>query len=210
MQNNAWSWPKCQIVQLINVESIMLLKDLPTLSHSASVLILLDQILFWTNNLTLIKFTLSNKILLFLPFWEGGSGWIVMRISFKSLMGKLSVLKISEGTSLVVQWLRIRLPMQGTRVWALVREDPTCRGATKPISHNYWACALEPASHNYWALAPQLLKPTRLEPMLCNKRSHRKRSPCTATKSSPPPLQLEKACTQQQGPNAAKEKNKIK
>ena len=41
--------------------------------------------------------------------------------------------------------------MQGTRVRALVREDPTCRGATKPVSHNYWACALEPVSHNYWA-----------------------------------------------------------
>ena len=33
--------------------------------------------------------------------------------------------------SLVAQWLRIRLPMQGTRVRALVWEDPTCRGATK-------------------------------------------------------------------------------
>ena len=41
------------------------------------------------------------------------------------------------GTSLVVQWLRIRLPMQGTRVRALVQEDPTCRGATKPVCHNY-------------------------------------------------------------------------
>ena len=39
--------------------------------------------------------------------------------------------------SLVVQWLRILLPMQGTQVRALVREDPTCRGATKPVSHNY-------------------------------------------------------------------------
>ena len=51
--------------------------------------------------------------------------------------------------SLVVQWLRIRLPMQGTRVQALVQEDPTCCGATKPVHHNYGACALEPASHNY-------------------------------------------------------------
>ena len=41
------------------------------------------------------------------------------------------------GTSLVAQWLRIRLPMQGTWVRALVREDPTCRGATKPLYHNY-------------------------------------------------------------------------
>ena len=27
----------------------------------------------------------------------------------------------------------------------------TCCGATKPVHHNYWACALEPASHNYWS-----------------------------------------------------------
>ena len=43
--------------------------------------------------------------------------------------------------SLVARWLRIRLPMQGTRVRTLVWEDPTCRGATRPVSHNYWACA---------------------------------------------------------------------
>ena len=96
---------------------------------------------------------------------------------------------LHTGTSLVAQWLRIHLPMQGTRVWSLVQEDPTCRGATEPVCHNYWACALEPASHNYWAHAPrahmpqllsprsrahtpQLLKPTCLKPVLCNKRSH--------------------------------------
>ena len=45
--------------------------------------------------------------------------------------------KVKHRTSLVAQWLRIRLPMQGTRVRALVREDPTCRGATKPVHHNY-------------------------------------------------------------------------
>ena len=78
----------------------------------------------------------------------------------------------SKGASLVAQWLRICLPMQGTWVQALVREDPTCRGATKPVCHNYWACALEPASHNYWAHVPQLLKPACLEHTLCNKRSH--------------------------------------
>ncbi|KAJ8779227.1 hypothetical protein J1605_012689 [Eschrichtius robustus] len=39
--------------------------------------------------------------------------------------------------SLVAQWLRIRLPMQGTRVRALVRADPTCCRATKPVRHNY-------------------------------------------------------------------------
>ena len=60
-------------------------------------------------------------------------------------------------TSLVAQWLRIHLPMQGTRVRALVQEDLTCRRATRPVRHNYWACALKPVSHNYWACA---LEPT--------------------------------------------------
>ena len=40
-------------------------------------------------------------------------------------------------TSLAAQWLRIRLPMQGTRVRALVQEDPTCLGTTKAVCHNY-------------------------------------------------------------------------
>ena len=39
--------------------------------------------------------------------------------------------------SLVAQWLRLCLPMQGTQIRALVWEDPTCRGATRPVSHNY-------------------------------------------------------------------------
>ena len=81
------------------------------------------------------------------------------------------------GTSLVAQWLRIRLPMQGTRVWALVWEDPICRRAAKPARHNYWTCALDPASHKYWAHVPQLLKPVHLEPMLRNKRSNHNEKP---------------------------------
>ena len=107
--------------------------------------------------------------------------------------------KINQGTSLVVQWLRIHLPTQRTWVQALVREDPTHCRATKTMCHNYWACTLEPArhnywvhmpqllkptchnywaytleptSHNYWVHMPQLLKPTCLEPVLRNKRNH--------------------------------------
>ena len=51
-------------------------------------------------------------------------------------------------TSLVVQWLRIHLPVQGTQVRSQVWEDPTGLRVTKPSCHNY--C---------------------LEPMLLNKRS---------------------------------------
>ena len=49
----------------------------------------------------------------------------------------------------MVQWLRIRLPEQGTRVPYLVWEDPTCLGATKP------------AHSNKSTLEPQPLKPER-------------------------------------------------
>ena len=41
------------------------------------------------------------------------------------------------GTSLVVWWLRIFLPMLGTWIQSLVWEDPTCHRATKPVHHNY-------------------------------------------------------------------------
>ena len=92
-----------------------------------------------------------------------------------------------RGASLVARWLRICLPMQETRVWALVQEDPTCRGATKPEHHNYWGRALEPASHNYWTREATAM-----------------RSPVTAMKSSPQSPQLEKACAQQRRPNTAK------
>ena len=40
-------------------------------------------------------------------------------------------------TSLVVQWLRIHLPVKGTQVQSLVWEDFTCRGPAMPMSHNY-------------------------------------------------------------------------
>ena len=45
--------------------------------------------------------------------------------------------KQAPWASLVAQWLRVCLPMQGTRVRALVWEDPTCHRATGPVSHSY-------------------------------------------------------------------------
>ena len=61
------------------------------------------------------------------------------------------------GTSLVVQWLSIHLPMQGTQVRSLIWEDSTCPGAIKPLCHSDWACPLEP--------------------VLCHKRRHCKEKP---------------------------------
>ena len=55
--------------------------------------------------------------------------------------GGFLIKRAQDRASLVAQWLRICLPMQGTRVRALVWEDPTCHGAAGPVSHNCWACA---------------------------------------------------------------------
>ena len=66
---------------------------------------------------------------------KNGVGGI--RLPDFSLYYKATVIKTVWWASPVAQWLRIRLPMQETRVQTLVREDPTCRKATKPMHHNY-------------------------------------------------------------------------
>ena len=80
--------------------------------------------------------------------------------------------------------------MYGTRVRSLVQEDPTYRGATKPISHNYWDWVPQlpkPACPRAHML--QLLKPT------CS-RAHVPQllSPCAATNEARAP----RACAPQQ------------
>ncbi|XP_059951210.1 protein mono-ADP-ribosyltransferase PARP16 isoform X7 [Mesoplodon densirostris] len=57
------------------------------------------------------------------------SHWFTVMISLYLLLLLIA--------SLVAQWLRIRRPMQGTRVRALVREHPICRRAAKPVCHNH-------------------------------------------------------------------------
>ena len=77
--------------------------------------------------------------------------------------------------------------MQETWVQSLSWEDPTCCGATKPLHHNHWACALEPERHNYWSVCA--LEP--VEPAL-HKKSHRNEKPAHHNQSSPDSTQLEK------------------
>ena len=95
--------------------------------------------------------------------------------------------KLIIRASLVEQWLRICLLTQGTRVRALVWEDPTCRGATGPVSHNCWACASG-------ACAPQRERPRQWEAR-------------AAMKSGPRSPQLEKALAQKRRSNTAKKIN---
>ena len=67
-------------------------------------------------------------------------------------------------TPLVVKWLRIHLPMQGTWVQSLVREDSTCHWAAKPVCPSCWAPVL------------QLLKSVRMD--LCSAlRGHCREKP---------------------------------
>ena len=86
----------------------------------------------------------------------------------------------------MVHWIGVCLPMQGTWVRSLVQENSTGCRATKPVHHNYWACALCPGSHNYWAHGLQQLKPMWLEPMLHNRRSHHNEKPKHCNKEQPP------------------------
>ena len=85
--------------------------------------------------------------------------------------------------------------MEGTWVRALVQEDPACRGATKPVRYNYWACALD--------RKPQLLslRAAATEAHAARARAPQQEKPRQWEARS---LQLEKARVQQQRPNAAK------
>ena len=101
--------------------------------------------------------------------------------------------------------------MQETWVQSLIWEDPICWGATKPVSHNYWTCALEPGSCNYWVHGLQRLKP------VCSRAcapQYEKPLPWEACilqiESSPHSTQLEKNPAQQQRPRAAKKKKTTK
>ena len=87
----------------------------------------------------------------------------------------ITALKINPSwTSLVGQWLRVWLPMQGTGVLSLVEEDSTCLGTTKPVCHNPWC-------------------PCPQEPVFCNKRSYHMRSHALQLESISHSPQLKKS-----------------
>ena len=117
---------------------------------------------------------------------------------------KPKYLKKRIRASLVAQRLRIRLPIQETGLLSLIQEDPTCRGATKPMPHNYWAGAPEPGSHKYCAHVLQRPKPAH--PRACTPQQEKPpqmRNLCTAAREEPPLLR--KACAATR-PSTAKNK----
>ena len=58
-------------------------------------------------------------------------------------------------TSLVVQRIRIFLPLQGPLVRSLVWENSTCHGVAKPMHHNYRAHVLGPTGCSYGSPLPR-------------------------------------------------------
>ena len=113
--------------------------------------------------------------------------------------------KWSKGTSLVAQWLRIRLSMQGTWVRSLAWEDPTCHGATKPASHNYWARVphlLSPRATTAEARTPRAHALQQEKPLQWEARTLQWRV-------APLSPQLEKARVQQGRPSAAPSPQKM-
>ena len=81
-----------------------------------------------------------------------------------SIWWLVNIEKEIHGTSLVVHWLRINLLMQGTQVWFLVPEDPTCLRTTKPVHHNYRVCARGPGSCSCWSLHTPACTPQEKPP----------------------------------------------
>ena len=71
--------------------------------------------------------------------------------------------------------------MKGTQVRSLVQEDPTCRGATKPVHHNYWARV-----HTTEALVPRARAPQQEKPLQWETRTPQQRvAPARPTRESP-------------------------
>ena len=95
------------------------------------------------------------------------------------------------GTSLVVQWLRLCLPMQTTQVPPLVWEDSTWLKALSPGATATEACTPQPLSEPMCCNYRSRHTP---ESVLCNKRSHhneksmhrnQKGDPLNTTRESP-------------------------
>ena len=106
----------------------------------------------------------KKRNLMFKIHWKAK---ILVNSDFRILFpcGKTSWFwKAWSGLPLVVQWIRIHLPMQEKWVQSLVWEDSLATEQLTPVSHRYRAWPLRLASHNYWSLCT-------LEPALCNKGS---------------------------------------
>ena len=119
-------------------------KPLCLISHSPSVYpVHYSKSIFFISSNNALAWIISTDLSLSSPNHSSAISSLRLIPSNKFLISGIIFFssRMSIGASLVAQWLRICLLMQGTRVRDLVWEDPTCHGATGPVSHNYWACA---------------------------------------------------------------------
>ena len=112
--------------------------------------------------------------------------------------------RVTTGASLVIQWLKICLAIQGTSVQSLIQEDPTYCGATEPMGHKLWAGTLETTGYNYWAQRATTTKGCATCPRACVLQQEKPQwEACAQLQSGPHSPQLEKACVQQWRPSTA-------
>ena len=104
-----------------------------------------------------------------------------------------------QRTSLMAQWIRICLLMQGTRVRSLLQEYHTCCRATKPMLQLFEPACSRAHEPHYRACEPQWLNSARIEPVLRDKRGHRAK-PAHCGEEQP-------LLTQSNDPSAAKNKS---
>ena len=118
---------------------------------------------FWNSDI-------NTSLLTFIPLFSPLRYRIGTRVLRLQAAGtNFFLFKIAAmGTSLVVQQIRIHLPMHGMWVWSLVQEDSASHGATKPTHQNCWSwcyrahklqplssCAITTEAHMPTACAPQ-------------------------------------------------------
>ena len=113
------------------------------------------------------------------------------------------------GTSLVVQWLRIHLPIEDMGFIPSPGRSHVARSKWTHVPQ-LLSPTLEPTGCNSWACRPQYWSLCARESRCHNRRSHVSEKPCTVMKSSPRLPQLEKACKQQWGTSTGKKKKGLK
>ena len=120
---------------------------------------------------------------------------LLRRLSFERWIVLEPLSKIDGRASLVVQWLRICLPMQGTQVQSLIQKIPHAADQRSPR-----ATTIEPELQSPGAAATEAWVP---------------QSPCSTAREatavrSPRSPQLEKAHTQQRRPSTAQINKSLK
>ena len=154
-----------------------------------------------------LKFSKQKEILLYM--WRPCLiTWSVLTFKNEKMVtiknNPQKMRKTNHRTSLVAQWIKNRLPTQGTRVGSLIWEDPHDAEQWRP-----WTTTMEPVPQG-----PQAETAEAHAKSLCpvTREAISMSSPSAAAERSPGSPQPEKTLEQQRRPSAAKNifLNKIK